>query len=69
MFAIMNEHRGFGASAADAPVRFAAELRCWPESGSPVKAKSYDVLRQSLEEAQRRCESLNNDMVMAPMEE
>mmetsp|Transcript_81155 Transcript_81155/g.225856 ORF Transcript_81155/g.225856 Transcript_81155/m.225856 type:complete len:854 (+) Transcript_81155:95-2656(+) len=30
---------------------------------SPTKGKSYDVLRQSLEETQRRCENLNTDMV------
>jgi len=32
-------------------------------SPPPQKGKSYEVLRQSLEEAQRRCESLNSDMV------
>lgn len=32
--------------------------------GSPARpGKGYEVLRQSLDEAQRRCESLNNDMV------
>eukprot|EP00927_Polykrikos_kofoidii_P059832 TRINITY_DN54957_c0_g1_i1.p1 TRINITY_DN54957_c0_g1~~TRINITY_DN54957_c0_g1_i1.p1 ORF type:complete len:853 (-),score=230.84 TRINITY_DN54957_c0_g1_i1:50-2584(-) len=31
--------------------------------GSPVRPKNYEVLRQSLEEAQRRCENLNIDMV------
>jgi hypothetical protein len=30
---------------------------------SPAKGSSYDVLRNSLETEQRRCESLNNDMV------
>lgn len=34
-----------------------------PLPASPTKGANYEVLRSSLEQEQRRCESLNNDMV------
>merc|ERR1719183_2282724 len=39
------------------------QVSSWTLPGSPTKGLNYEVLRHSLQKEQKRCESLNNDMV------